>query len=165
VKIQIQIAQQVREVFFGDNWTDSSLKPQLEDVSWQEAVYRIDGFNTIVGLVYHIGYFVTAVLSVLEGRTLNSRDSDSFDHPPVRKQADWEMLLSNTWKEAETLAARVEQLDSNRLEETFVEEKYGTYYRNIQGVVEHTHYHLGQIVLLKKIIRQKQNELPGLNLD
>jgi hypothetical protein len=31
-----------------------------------------------------------------------------------------------------------------------VEEKYGSVLRNIMGVIEHTHYHLGQIVLLKK---------------
>ncbi|HAI83731.1 MAG TPA: DUF1572 domain-containing protein, partial [Chitinophagaceae bacterium] len=29
----------------------------------------------------------------------------------------------------------------------------GTYYRNILGLIEHTHYHLGQIALIKKIIR------------
>jgi len=30
--------------------------------------------------------------------------------------------------------------------------KYGNYFRNIVGVIEHIHYHLGQIVLIKKIL-------------
>jgi hypothetical protein len=39
----------------------------------------------------------------------------------------------------------------------FGDPKYGSYYRNLHGIVEHTHYHLGQIVLVKKIIQaQKQ---------
>jgi hypothetical protein len=33
--------------------------------------------------------------------------------------------------------------------------KYGNYFRNIAGVVEHTHYHLGQIALIKKLLKEK----------
>jgi hypothetical protein len=32
----------------------------------------------------------------------------------------------------------------------FDDGKYGTVLRNILGLIEHTHYHLGQIVILKK---------------
>ena len=34
----------------------------------------------------------------------------------------------------------------------FVDEKYGTYSRNINGILEHSYYHLGQIVLIKKLV-------------
>ncbi len=37
----------------------------------------------------------------------------------------------------------------------FYDEKYGSYYRNLQGTIEHSHYHLGQLVLVKKILRQE----------
>ena len=40
----------------------------------------------------------------------------------------------------------------------FVIPKYGTYARNIHGMIEHAHYHLGQIALIKKMI-QSNNEL------
>jgi hypothetical protein len=43
-------------------------------------------------------------------------------------------------------------MNDNKLTESFVEEKYGTYYRNIDAMIEHSYYHLGQIVLLKKIL-------------
>ena len=46
----------------------------------------------------------------------------------------------------------MEQLPETMLWETFADEKYGNYYRNIHGIIEHTHYHLGQIVLIKKIV-------------
>jgi hypothetical protein len=62
--------------------------------------------------------------------------------------------LDKTWKDAETFAGLIERLPESRLGETFADEKYGNYYRNIQGVIEHTHYHLGQIVLLKKLLLQ-----------
>ena len=35
----------------------------------------------------------------------------------------------------------------------FFHEKYGNYYRNLHGVIEHAHYHLGQIALIKKMFQ------------
>ena len=46
------------------------------------------------------------------------------------------------------------QLSDEQLNEGFVEEQYGNYFRNILGMNEHSYYHLGQIVLLKKLIRE-----------
>jgi hypothetical protein len=43
-------------------------------------------------------------------------------------------------------------MPEGKLNEVFVDEKYGTYQRNIGGMIEHSYYHLGQIVLLKKIL-------------
>jgi len=65
--------------------------------------------------------------------------------------------LDKTWKDAENFAGLIEHLPERTLEETFWDEKYGNYYRNIHGIIEHTHYHLGQIVLLKKILLNKSN--------
>ena len=51
-----------------------------------------------------------------------------------------------------TLKAEIEKLGDNKLAEVFAQDKYGTYFRNLMGVIEHAHYHLGQIVIIKKMI-------------
>ena len=86
---------------------------------------------------------------------LNAKDQYSFEHPPILSHEDWEKLLNKTWDDAENFAALIEHLPESKLGETFTDEKYGNYYRNIHGVIEHTHYHLGQIVLIKKLLIQK----------
>ena len=149
-----QIAKQLRDVHFGGNWTSSNLKENLADVTWQQATTKVYSFNTIATLVYHMNYFVSAVLKVLQGGPLDAHDKYSFDHPPILSQKDWEKLLDKTWTDAETFAGLVEQLPESKLWETFSDEKYGNYYRNIHGTIEHAHYHLGQIVLIKKILLQ-----------
>jgi uncharacterized damage-inducible protein DinB len=154
MNLSAQIAKHFREVHFGGNWTSSNLKDNLAGLTWQQATTTVYSFNTIVALVYHMNYYVSAVLRVLEGEPLNAKDKYSFDHPPIQSQEDWEKLLDKTWSDAEKFAGLVEQLPDSRLGETFSDEKYGTYYRNIHGVIEHTHYHLGQIVLIKKILLQ-----------
>jgi hypothetical protein len=111
-------------------------------------------FNTIAALVFHMNYYVSAITKVLQGNPLNASDKYSFDLPPINSKEDWDQLVNKTFADAETFATLVEQLPENQLWETFVDEKYGNYYRNLHGVIEHIHYHLGQIVLIKKIILQ-----------
>jgi hypothetical protein len=149
-----QIAKHFRDVHFGGNWTSVNLKAALADVTWQQATTNVDSLNTIAVLVFHMNYYVSAVLKVLQGNSLDAHDKFSFDLPPIRSREDWDNLLEKTWKDAENFSALIEQLPESKFGETFEEEKYGTYYRNLHGIIEHCHYHLGQIVLIKKLLSQ-----------
>ena len=76
--------------------------------------------------------------------------------PPIRSAEDWEQLLYQIWVDSEKFAALIEQLPERRLWETFAEEKYSNYCRNIHGIIGHTHCHLGQSVLIKKLLQSEQ---------
>jgi hypothetical protein len=147
-----QIAKQFRDVHSGGNWTSVHLKATLANVTWQQATTKVHSFNTIATLVYHMNYYVNGVLQVLQGGPLDIKDKYSFDHPPIQSQADWEALLNKTWADAENFASHIEQLPDSRLLEPFIDGKYGNYFRNLTGIIEHIHYHLGQIVLIKKLL-------------
>jgi len=144
-------------VFFGGNWTTVNLKDTLADVTWEQATTKVYSFNTIATLAYHMTYYVTAVLKVLEGRPLDASDKLSFAHPPVTSQEDWLQMQDKMWTEAEQFTAMIEQFPEDKLFNDFTDPKYGNYYRNFNGIIEHTHYHLGQIVLIKKIIATQAN--------
>lgn len=153
-----QIAKHFREVHFGGNWTASNLKDNLAGLTWEQATTQVYSFNTIATLVYHTNYYVSAVMKVLEGEELNAKDEYSFMHPPIKSKDDWENMLLKTYADAERFADLIEQLPEERLWENFTDEKYGIYYRNLHGIIEHTHYHLGQIALIKKIILEAEPE-------
>jgi len=157
MNLSIEIANHFRQVHFGGNWTSVNLKQTLVGVDWQQATAKPDPLNTIAALVYHINYYVIAIINVLQDRPIAAHDKFSFDLPPIQSQQDWEKLVNKTFDDAETLARLVEQLPDSKLEEIFVGEKYGTYYRNLQGIIEHTHYHLGQIVVIKKLLLAGKN--------
>jgi uncharacterized damage-inducible protein DinB len=150
-----QIAKNFREVYFGGNWTASSLKEQLADVTWEEATKQVYGFNTIATLTFHIHYYVPAIAKVLQGGELIAKDELSFDHAPIRSQQDWDGMLSRCWKEAEVFASLIQELPDDKLTEDFADPKYGNYHRNLLGIVEHTHYHTGQISLIKKLVKAR----------
>lgn len=157
MQVSSQIAKLLRDVHFGGNWTWVNYKDTLNGVTWQQAVTKVHDFNTIAVLVYHVHYYVHEVLKVLEGAPLNSKDALSFNHPPISSQEEWEALLEQVWADAERFASLTEQLPDEKLWETFHSEDYGNYYRNLHGIIEHAHYHLGQIVLIKKVLAAQSN--------
>lgn len=154
MNLPFYIAKQIREVHFGGNWTDVNLQDTLKGLTWQQSITKALDFNTIAALVYHINYFTVAVIKVLEGGPLTSSDKYSFDLAPIQSANDWEKLKIKNSDDAEHLAKLVEQLPEEKLDEIFTHEKYESYYKNIQGIIEHVHYHLGQMVLIKKMVLQ-----------
>jgi len=146
------LAKHLRDVHFGGNWTSVNMKDILADVSWQQATTKVQSLNTIATLVNHINYYVAAVSKVLEGEALNAKDAFSFSHLPIDGPEDWQKLVDKLFVGAEHFAKLIAQIPEARLWQDFTDAKYGSYYRNIQGIIEHTHYHLGQIVIIKKML-------------
>jgi hypothetical protein len=153
MKITSAIASHYRAVYFGGNWTVSNLRDTLQDITWQQAILKPEGYNSIVALVYHIHYFSKALLQVLEENQLTANDKYSFDHPEINSAEEWKQFQEAIFLEAEKLAVLINNLPDEILFQNFVQEKYGNYYRNLHGIIEHAHYHLGQIVIIKKLIK------------
>ncbi|TWF39871.1 DinB family protein [Chitinophaga polysaccharea] len=150
-----QIAKHFRDVHLGGNWTSVNLKDTLAGISREQATTQIDDLNTIAVLVFHINYYVGVITRVLQGGPLEGNDKLSFSVPPISSEEAWQALVNKTITEAEAMTVLIEKLDDATLQENFTDPKYGTYFRNLLGVTEHTHYHLGQIAILKKIIRSR----------
>jgi len=146
------IANNLHQVYFGGNWTASSFKDNLEGVTLEVATKQINNFNTILALTYRIHYYLKGTMDVLKGGDLTIRDKFSFDHPNIQTEAGWQELKNSIWAEAEEFISLIKKLEDTVLETFLAEEKYGTYYRNLAGIIEHTHYHLGQIVVIKKLL-------------
>jgi hypothetical protein len=147
-----QIAKHLNDVFCGGNWTSVNMREHLAGLTWQQATARIYDLNSIAALTFHINYFVEAQIDVLSGKPLNAHDKFSFDLPPIQSQNDWEDLLQRVWSNAEKCVELINQLPAESMGENFSDAKYGTWYRNLHGNIEHIHYHLGQIVVIKKIL-------------
>ena len=153
MKNNAQTAKRFREVILNGTWiANTNYKDQLGDLPWEIATTKINTLNTIAVLAQHVHYYIKGIKNVLKGGSLDISDKYSFDFPPVQSKNDWETFLSAFWQDAEEFARLVEQMPEELLNEVFVEEKYGTYQRNIDGIIEHSYYHLGQIVLIKKML-------------
>lgn len=153
-----QIAKQLRDAYFGKNWTASSLKEHVSDITYKEATTSYHFLNTIAKLVFHMDYYVVAVKDVLKGKPLTAKDKYSFDHPNFESQEAWDDFLNRVFENAEETAVLIEKLPESKFMVDFSEEKYGSVYRNLHGIIEHLHYHLGQLVIIKKLLRSTDSK-------
>jgi hypothetical protein len=65
-------------------------------------------------------------------------------------------MVADFLNNAERFITLVRTMDDSKFDQPFIDEKYGTVLRNIEGVIEHCYYHLGQIVLVNKLIQHIQ---------
>lgn len=152
MSIAQQLAQQLRHVYTGGNWTAVNLKASLHGLGWQQVQQQPHGFNSIARLVYHMHYYIAAVTKVLQGEPLTASDKYSFDVPELNNETDWQQMVNQSFADAETLSALIESLTDEQLLQPFEDGQYGSYYRNLSGIIEHCHYHLGQIILIRILI-------------
>ena len=149
-----QTAIRFREVILSGRWiANTNFYDQLKDINLQQATTRIGDLNTIAMLTFHIDYYIAGILQVFEGGTLDIRDKYSYDMPELKDEHKWEEMKQKLWENAEKFAQHIEEMTKEELHGVFVDEKYGNYLRNIDAMIEHSYYHLGQIVLLKKLIK------------
>lgn len=154
MKRTILLANRLREVLLNGHWiANTNYKQQIESVTWQQAVQKVDGLNTIAALTFHINYYLNGLINALEKGTLEISDRYSFDLPLIQSKGDWDKLMDAFLNNAERFASLIEKMNDDQLEAPFIAEPYGDYYRNIEGVIEHSYYHLGQISLLKKLVK------------
>ena len=151
-----ELANRLTEVLLNGHWiANTNYKSQIENLTWEQATHKIETLNTIAALTFHVNYYLAGIINVFRGGELEIRDKYSFDIPPIESESDWLRLKDEFITNSEIFINGVLNLPDIKLDEAFVEEKYGTYLRNIEGVIEHSYYHLGQISLIRKMITEK----------
>lgn len=154
---QIQLANRFREVILNGTWiANTNFKNEPEHLDWKTATARFQNLNTISVLAQHIHYYIHGIKQFFLSGKLEIRDRYSFDFPEITSQKEWDNFLTEFWKDSTEFASLIEQMPEEKLNEDFVDKKYGTYLRNIDGMIEHSYYHLGQIVWIKKVITQQK---------
>ena len=151
------LASRLREVLLNGQWiANTNFKEQIQSGNWLQATHKMESLNTIAALTYHINYYLAGLLFAFQTGRHEIRDKYSFDLPPINSAADWEALVTDFLANAEKFASAVEKMDDTLFDRPFVDEKYGTYLRNIEGVIEHSYYHLGQVVIIRKMVTQNE---------
>ena len=100
---------------------------------------------------------MSGLLNAFENGRLEISDKYSFDLPTINSEVEWTKLVTDFLNNSKAFADKVEKMDDKIFDQPFIDEKYGTFLRNIEGVIEHSYYHLGQISLVRKMITQNKS--------
>jgi hypothetical protein len=143
-----RIADQLRRAFKGPAWHGPSLKAILLDVAEDRAALQPrNGAHSIWEIVLHI----TAWMRIARERlvaTAPRHISDDEDWP--RPSGSWKDALGLLAAEEHALYEAIQDFPDHRLNDPAPATEPQTYYILLQGVVQHTLYHAGQIILLNK---------------
>ena len=153
MKITELIAQHLTDVHNGDNWTEVNIEQTLADVSFEEAVVQTAAsVNTIAMLLHHISFWNRAVSTRAAGKVPVIKADNGFAMAPIDSEKKWKVLQEDNIRSAAELATAIRLFDEKKLALPILPD-HSSAYKNFQGQVEHVHYHLGQIVMIKKMIR------------
>lgn len=153
MNIKELIAQHILDVHEGENWTESNIKNALADVTLAEAIIKTPASpNTIAMLLHHLTYWNRIMIERVNGIKSVIPETNGFEMNPLVTEEDWLQLKSDNILSAHELASAILNFDESKLPEPILP-GYSTAYKNLQGCSEHIHYHLGQIIILKNLIR------------
>jgi len=146
-----QISKRLNELFLDGTWiAGTNFKNEIEALTWQEAVAQVINANSIAKLVFHINYYLKGLLEAFKTGALTISDRFSFEMPSIESEEEWESMKNEFMKNSIDFIQYVHEMKDEQLDLPFIDKKYGDMNRNIEGVLEHGYYHLGQIRLIRK---------------
>ena len=146
------LANRLQEVLLNGKWiANTNLKEQIENLHWETAIKKAGNLNSIALLVFHLNYYIKGIHHLFLTGKLEISDRFSFDMPEIKSEEDWKKLVSEILVNAERLVGLIREMEDEQLGDVFADEKYGNFERNIDGLIEHCYYHLGQLVILSKL--------------
>ena len=149
-----ELAKRFREVYINGQWiANTNYVEILSDILYEQANTKILGLNSIGLLTNHVNYYLEGVLEVFEGKPLSISDKNSFNFKDFSSEKAWADIKNRLKSNAELFANHIEKMSEADLNAVFIDEKYGSFRRNIEGLIEHSYYHLGQISLVKKLTK------------
>jgi uncharacterized damage-inducible protein DinB len=147
----VYLANHIKRTVVGPMWHGPALDEVLKDVTCERAAARpIPGGHTIWELVLHIAAWAEIARARLHGERLADPPPE-VDWPAVTATdaSSWAAALERMREAHRALARDTRQLDAAVLHETIPELRYSRS-NLLHGVIEHSTYHGGQIVLLAK---------------
>ena len=146
------LAAHLKEVYEGNNWTDVNIADTIKDVTWEQAQQQTPGsVNTIASLMHHLCYWNGIIMQRLKGSNPSIPEANGYEVGKFKNREDWDALNQKTHESFLQLAELIKSFPEEKLSETYAPGK-SSYHKNFMGITEHAHYHLGQMVILKKLL-------------
>ena len=100
MSLAVTLAEHLRQVYTGGNWSGVNLRDTLSDISYEQAVVELQGCNSIARLLLHIDYYVGIIATALRQGVLSGKDADSWLLTLPADEAAWLALQEQVFGES-----------------------------------------------------------------
>lgn len=148
---------QLHRVYHGGNWVQESFIGKLKDLTDEQVFWQpFPGVHSVAELVWHCAYWRIVTLSRLRGEQNTYRDAtmESQNFLPL------DDLKRKGWKAIRQALDETQTDLINFLQDkpdAFFDNEYApdhTYEFVVEGTIHHDYYHLGQIGLVIRMLRE-----------
>ena len=137
----------------GECWIGNNAEQVLNGIDAKTAAKKgYDGGNSIWQLVHHITFWRKHVVKRIEKGMELPFEGPEFYQPPNPSEESWNETVQDFKAAYHLLREAILSMDGKKLDQPLEGEgiQY-TYYKQIMGVMQHDAWHLGQIILIRKM--------------
>lgn len=147
-----RVSNLYQSIYNGNPWLEVTLAHTLENVSAEQAYRKINpNLNTIWEIVNHLIQWRRNILRRVQGETVITPDHNYFVPILDSSEAAWEQSLQSLAKSQGLWSACLSDFNDADFEKIDQNNNHN-FYEDIHGIIQHDVYHLGQIVILKKLL-------------
>ena len=147
-----RISKLFEDLYDGSPWLGVNIVGTLELISPEQAARRIAlGRNTIWEITIHLIRWRQNVLRRVQGETITTPNHNYILPITNTSSAAWENTLNELAETQQEWLAFLNDFDEKDYGKTYPGNQL-TYYEHIHGILQHDAYHLGQLVLLSKLV-------------
>jgi uncharacterized damage-inducible protein DinB len=152
-----RISDQLRRAFDGDAWHGDPLSKILAGVTAEQAAaHPVAGAHSVWELLLHVEGWTRVAADTIDGKPMPGWPTpapgiDFQDWPavPTPTPEAWNAAVNKLIAAGNHMADRVAQFPDSRLTDIVPGRKYNFYYL-FHGIVQHSLYHGGQMMIVKK---------------
>jgi len=137
--------------FDGSPWLDVSIMDTLKNISASQAAKKTDHVNSIWQIVNHMIAWRETNLKRLKDEMVAAPENNFIEEIKDTSEEAWQATLKKLERSQHNILSFVSTATDAMLEKVYITNGF-SYYEHLQGILQHDAYHLGQIVLLKKLI-------------
>ena len=149
---RLRLKKLFEDHYNGNPWLDVTILDTIHDITAKEAATQIYGLNSIWQILKHMLEWRKTNMKRVNGKILSAPSNNYIDKITDQSESGWKKLKSEFNTSQIEWLQFIQDFDLKKFDIVY-EANQHTYYEHIQGVLQHDVYHLGQIVLIKKMLR------------
>ncbi|MEO5569437.1 MAG: DinB family protein [Bacteroidia bacterium] len=139
--------------FDGSPWLDVNIMDTLKTISASQAAKKIDHLNSIWQIVNHIIAWRETNLKRLKDEIAADPQNNFIEEVKDTSEEAWQVSLKKLERSQHNILSFISTAKDSMLEKVYITNGF-SYYEHLQGILQHDAYHLGQIILLKKLMAE-----------
>ena len=148
-----RILKTLSDLYDGCTWTDLSILQVVGNLTSEQAFAKpVARMHSVWEYLNHIIFWRTKISRFISGQAA-PQEEDSIDFAPVTDTSEmaWRQALQEMKHSHYNFMNLVAEIDDEGFD-LLVESFPATNYELIQGIIQHDAYHLGQAMIVKKIV-------------